>query len=49
MCETCRYYDPADGYCVRNADYRRKDDLCDGYQEPKKWLFYMDRTAEKET
>lgn len=49
MCETCRYYDPADGYCVMNAEYRRGEDLCDGYAEPKKWLFYMDRAAEKET
>ena len=49
MCETCRYYDPADGYCVMNADYRRGDDVCGTYAEPKKWLFYMDEPAEKET
>ena len=34
---------------MMNADYRRAEDLCDGYAEPKKWLFYMDEPAEKET
>lgn len=49
MCETCRYYDPADGYCVMNAEYRRAEDLCDLYAAPKNWLFYMDCQADKET
>ena len=49
MCETCRYYDPADGYCVMHAEYRRAEDLCEEYEKPKKWLFYMDKPAEKET
>lgn len=48
-CRNCRYYDPADGYCVMNEDYRRRDDLCDEYEKPKKWLFYMDIETEKET
>ena len=37
------------GYCVLNADYRRGDDRCGWFEEPKKWLFYMDEPAEKET
>ena len=49
MCEDCRYYDPADGYCVMNADYRCGTDICDEYAEPKNMLFYMDSLMEKET
>lgn len=40
-CRYCRYYDPADGYCVMQTDYRRETDLCDAYEVPRRWLFLM--------
>ena len=42
MCAACRYYDPADGYCVMRAEYVREDGNCEKYAQPKKWLFLME-------
>ena len=46
-CGTCRYYDPADGYCVMNAEYVREDGCCGEYAQPKKWLLVMDKNEEE--
>ena len=48
-CGTCRYFDPADGYCVMHGDYCRKDDeACDEHEKPRKTLMIMDAQASRE-
>ena len=46
-CGGCRYFDPADGYCVMLAEYRRESDACEEYAQPKKWLFLMEEKEGK--
>ena len=48
-CGTCRYFDPADGYCVMNGDYRRRNnEACEEHEYPRKMLVIMDAQANRE-
>ena len=47
-CGNCRFYDPADGYCVMKAEYVRADGNCEEHEHPKKWLFLIDKEGERD-
>lgn len=49
MCEACRYFDPADGYCVIWGDYHRKTDTCPEWEKPRKQMMVMDQEIREET